>query len=127
MAKILLLEPDVLLAETYQRALRAAGHEPHTTATAQAAIDVADRIEPDLVLLELQLVAHSGIEFLYEFRSYPEWQNVPVIILSHVPPAEFRASSEVLKTQLGVREYYYKPYMSLRRLQEIVAAATVRT
>ena len=33
-------------------------------------------VKPAIVMLELQLVEHSGIEFLYEFRSYPEWQRV---------------------------------------------------
>lgn len=127
MAKILLIEPDVILAETFMTALSRAGHGARVVATAQAAIDVADDFEPDLVLLELQLVAHSGIEFLYEFRSYPDWQTVPVIILSHVPPAEFRGSVGVLKGQLGVCEYYYKPHVSLEKLLQIVDTAIVRT
>ncbi len=116
MAEILLIEPDRLLAESYVQALQSAGHEVNAASGAQAAILAADAIRPDLVILELQLVEHSGIEFLYEFRSYPDWQNVPVLIQSHVPGAEFNDNWQLLKDELGVRDYLYKPRTSLSRL-----------
>lgn len=121
MAEIILIEPDRLLAESYVQALQAAGHEVSAAPGAQAAIMAADAIKPDLVILELQLVEHSGIEFLYEFRSYPEWQGVPVLIHTHVPPAEFNDSRELLRGELGVRDYLYKPHTSLKRLTASVA------
>lgn len=116
MAEILLIEPDRLLAESYVQALQAAGHEVNAASSAQAAVLAADAIRPDLVILELQLVEHSGIEFLYEFRSYPDWQEVPVLIHTQVPAAEFNDSWELLRGELGVREYLYKPHTSLKRL-----------
>ena len=118
--RILLIEPDKLLAQTYDQTLRQAGHTLSTVATAQRAIFAADEQKPDLVLLELQLVSHSGIEFLYEFRSYPDWQSIPVIILSHVPPGEFADSWDLLKQELGVVAYRYKPRTSLQALLRVV-------
>jgi DNA-binding response OmpR family regulator len=118
--KILLIEPDKLLAQTYAQALQHAGHKVNVAPTAQAAIFAADERRPDLVLLEVQLVSHSGIEFLYEFRSYPEWQDIPVVIVSHVPPGEFADSWELLKGELGVRAYRYKPRTSLKALLRLV-------
>ena len=114
--KIIVLEPDRVLANTYRTALQRAGHKVLMTATAQAAILTADDFQPDLVILELQLTGHSGIEFLYEFRSYDDWTDVPVIILSNVPAGEFADSWELLKQQLGVTRYHYKPLTSLRTL-----------
>lgn len=114
--RILLIEPDRLLAQTYQAALSRAGHQVVTCNGAQAAIMAADRQTPDLIVLELQLVAHSGIEFLYEFRSYSEWQRVPVIVQTMVPPAEFNHSWQLLKDELGVSGYLYKPQSRLRDL-----------
>lgn len=116
MAQILLIEPDRLLAETYTRALQAAGHHVVVCAGAQAAIMAADQQCPDIVILELQLVEHSGIEFLYEFRSYSEWQAVPVIIQTGVPPGEFNDNRRLLKEELGVQLYLYKPVTSLKQL-----------
>ena len=116
MAQILLIDPDHLLAETYRVALAAIGHKVTARAGAQAAITAADRAKPDLVILELQLIEHSGVEFLYEFRSYPEWQNIPVVVQTGVPPAEFADNWQLLKDGLGVNTYLYKPQTSLRQL-----------
>ncbi len=120
MPHILLLEPDVKLAAAYMAGLQSRGHDVVSCTTAQDAILKADKSTPDIVLLELQLVAHSGIEFLYEFRSYADWRNVPVIVLSHVPPGEFTRSRKLLENQLGVRAYHYKPQTSLRTLVSAV-------
>ena len=112
---ILLVEPDRKLAETYEKALELNQHQVKACATAQQAILAADAAKPDVVVLELQLVGHSGVEFLHEFRSYADWQSIPVIILSSVSPQEFRGSEALLK-HLGVAAYYYKPRTSLKTL-----------
>jgi DNA-binding response OmpR family regulator len=121
MANILLVEPDHMLAQTYIGALELAGHSVQVSPTAQSALEVADEVRPDVVLLELQLVAHSGVEFLYEFRSYADWQEVPIVIVSKVPPAEFNQSARMLKEQLGVTTYCYKPQTDLKQLLRVVA------
>lgn len=116
MARILLIEPDRLLALTYRQALSQAGHQVLSCPGAQAGITAADKIQPELIILELQLVEHSGIEFLYEFRSYPEWQTIPVLIHTNVPPAEFNGSWDILGRELGIETYLYKPRTSLKQL-----------
>ena len=121
MAHILLIEPDRLLAQTYHQALVSAGHSVVPCASAQAAILAADQRRPDLVLLELQLVEHSGIEFLYEFRSYTDWQTVPVVVHSGVPASEFLGNGQQLQAELGVSTYLYKPLTSLRDLLAAVS------
>ena len=118
---ILLIEPDTQLAGTYAAALRTVGYQVRTATTAQDGIFAADDQAPDIIILELQLVSHSGIEFLYELRSYPEWQSIPVIVLSHVPPAEFIDSWDLLSTGLGVVKYVYKPRTTLTKLLQSVA------
>ena len=120
MAAILLIEPDRLLAETYYQSLITAGYDVSVCPSAQSAVLAADKITPELVILELQLVEHSGIEFLYEFRSYPEWQDIPVIIHTQVPAAEFHGNSQLLSRELGVTTYLYKPHTTLRQLLKSV-------
>lgn len=122
--KIVLLEPDKVLADTYRTMLMQAGHKVVMCATAQAAIFASDDLQPDLVITELQLTGHSGIEFLYEFRSYDDWGNVPVLVLTNVPAGEFNGSWDMLRDQLGVRGYHYKPLTSLRTLLRSVNALT---
>lgn len=116
MSQILLLEPDRLLAKTYYGALQHAGHTVQICASAQSGVFCADDLCPDVVIAELQLVGHSGIEFLYEFRSYPDWQDVPVVIHTNVPASEFSCSWHILREELGVSCYLYKPVTSLSQL-----------
>jgi len=111
-----MIEPDRVLAETYREACVRAGHSLVPCASAQAAILAADQKTPDAVIVELQLIQHSGIEFLYEFRSYPEWQHIPVIIHSVVSPAEFADNWELFKQQAGISRYLYKPHTTLKEL-----------
>ena len=111
-----MIEPDRVLAETYRQALLSDGHRVVCCASAQAGIISADQHRPDLIVLELQLIEHSGVEFLYELRSYQDWHDIPVIIQTHVPPAEFNANRKLLRDQLGVRSYIYKPRATLKDL-----------
>src|SRR5438309_374786 len=103
MADILLIEPDRQLGTTYAQALADAGHRVVAAATAQTAIQAADEQRPEIVIVELQLVEHSGIEFLYEFRSYSEWQAIPITILSQIPRGEFGDNLSLLHTQLNIQ------------------------
>lgn len=119
---VLLIEPDRILAKTYRTALEAAGHTVATTGSAQTAVHLADEQLPDAVVLELQLAHHNGVEFLYEFRSYPEWQQVPVIIHTFVPLTELK-DSPTLAGELGVSHLLYKPATSLEQLCQAVRAA----
>lgn len=127
MAHALLIEPDVVLAKNYQQALHHAGHTVSVTHSAQAAIVACDQHVPDVIVLELQLSNHSGVEFLYEFRSYPEWQNIPVIVQSFIPEREFASSKSLLKNELGVVNYLYKPRTTLQKLVQTVSALTTVT
>jgi DNA-binding response OmpR family regulator len=117
MNSVLLIEPDFILAQIYKQAIEAEGACKVTVvSSAQAAIMAADERKPDLVILELQLIEHSGIEFLYEFRSYTEWQEVPIVVQTVVPFGEFHDNWHLLQDELGVSAYLYKPHTSLRQL-----------
>lgn len=120
---ILLIEPDKKLGGIYQRGLEAEGHNVQWAAHAQDAVHAADDTGPDLIVLELQLAAHNGIEFLYEFRSYPEWQKIPVILLTLVPPASLQITAEMMET-FGIVRCLYKPATNLKQLLYAVDEAS---
>jgi two-component system phosphate regulon response regulator PhoB len=113
--KILLLEPNRILAEQYSRYLEKEGFEVRWCENAQDGVAAADELKPDMVVLELMLAGHSGVEFLYEFRSYVDWLKLPVIILSSVTQASSGVSDATL-TELGVAAYLYKPDTALPQL-----------
>jgi CheY-like chemotaxis protein len=122
MAHILLIEPNTILARTYQRALEHAGHQIRHARGAQDAIYEADAQSPDVVVLELQLAAHDGIEFLHEFRSYPEWLHVPVVLHTYVTPAALAPVLMAMQADMGVVAALYKPQTSLAKLLSSVNA-----
>ncbi len=123
MARILLLEPNLIAAKQYAEFLTSFGHEIICCANAQAGVEAADKAKPDLLIIELQLVGHSGIEFLYEFRSYPEWQTVPTVILTSLPTSASAIPETKLK-ELGIKAYLYKPTITLEKLAKIVRSVT---
>ena len=127
MAVILLLEPDTILGRTYQATLTKSGHKVSWFRSAGAAISSVDEQLPQLVIVELQLSTHNGVEFLYEFRSYQDLAAIPILVLTNVPPL-FKAFSVGIWEQLGVVAYHYKPLTKLtdltRSVDRILAPVT---
>jgi len=128
MTNILLLEPNKMLGETYKKTLEHRGHAVTWCQSAQQAILSTDQVVPDMIVLELQLPLHNGVEFLYELKSYDDLQNIPILILSHVPPT-LKAISAILWDQLGVQAYHYKPLTKLtdltRSVERLLSASRV--
>lgn len=128
MAHVLLIEPDAVLARTYMQALQHVGYTVAHARSAQDAVNEADDTLPDLVVMELQIAMHDGIEFLQEFRSYPEWQRIPVVINTSITPAVLAPVLHALAHDLGVTTCLYKPHTTLQQFistvnQHIAGAA----
>lgn len=67
--RVLLIEPDVVQVRNLEAAISREGHIVASARSAQSAVHVADQHHPDVVVMELQLPGHNGIEFLYEFQA----------------------------------------------------------
>lgn len=119
---VLLIEPDRALAHTYRDMLASRGYSVVVAHHAQDAIGCADAQAPDVVVADVQLGAHNGLEFLYEFRSYAEWANVPVVLLTGVPPHNLLITAHHMD-QLGVYTCLYKPATTLLKLRQVVTEA----
>lgn len=117
---ILIIEPNKVLAATYAMALTNVGHTVSHAHTAQTAVAMADEKKPNLVILELQMARHNGVEFLYEFKSYPEWRLIPVIILSVLPLEELEEFT-VLRRELSISSILSKTQTTLSDLCQAVA------
>lgn len=121
MSRVLVIESDKLLADNLILSLERVGHKLDWALEPQSAVDLADKHQPDVVVMDLVLAGRSGVEFLNEFRSYPEWQHLPVIIYSEIPVEEFSVSGSF--AQLGIRAYHHKPQTSLSQLADSVNEA----
>lgn len=108
--KILLVEDDAWLAELYQTVLELDTNcKVLIAGTAAAALDTLDE-NPDtaLIVLDMFLPEHNGIEFLHEIASYEDINSIPVIVLSSVYQHDFGMTDERWK-HYGVVKYLYKP------------------
>lgn len=107
---ILLVEDDVWLADLYKTALVQTGGFKVTHArSADAALTALDENQDIcLIILDMYLPAHNGIEFLHEMGSYADLGSIPVFILSSVYKHDFGMSEERWR-HYGVVNYLYKP------------------
>jgi DNA-binding response OmpR family regulator len=80
MSRILILSSDRQISRHTASFLESKGYQVSVHSDPQQAITDTDGSHPDLVITDLLLAGRSGAEFLYELRSYPEWQAIPVII-----------------------------------------------
>lgn len=111
--RILLIEADRILARNVSSYLNGRGYRVDWQVNPQSAIQSADTNPPDLIILDLLLAGRNGVEFLYEFRSYPDWQEVPVIIFSSVPESEI---DSVSFEHLDIKAFHYKLTAALNDL-----------
>jgi DNA-binding response OmpR family regulator len=118
---VLLVEPDVILRKLYAESLSSTGCKVAQAATAQAAVLVADTQKPDVVVVNLDMARHNGVEFLYEFTSYSEWRDVPVIALVSSLNYDL-AHSVVMGEQLHVKQVLVQSQTSLEELRKVVLA-----
>ncbi|MBP9761875.1 response regulator [Candidatus Saccharibacteria bacterium] len=109
---IVLVEPDAILAQSYAAALEEKGYHVVSVRSAQSAIEAADLDRPRAAIINLEIARHNGVELLYEFKSYAEWQSVPVILLVSQLNHDL-ADSDLLKSELGVRAVLVKTRMTL--------------
>ena len=71
---------------------------------------------PDLLILDLEMPGHSGIELCQQVRDSDDWQNLPILILT----ANANAASQVFSA--GADDYAVKPILG----PELIARITNR-
>jgi len=102
-AHLLLVDDDAVLRRSLAFNLERAGYRVSTAASAEDALALAHRDQPDLVLLDIGLPGMDGLEALHHFR---ERVGVPVIFLT----ARRRELDQVLGLELGADDYITKPF-----------------
>jgi two-component system OmpR family response regulator len=124
MARVMLLETDNLLARVMTGYLENCGHTVDWQVDPQEAIISLDLQPADLVILELILAGRSGVEFLYELRSYPDWRGLPVVIYSSVPQREIGISLGGF-AELNIISYHQKHHTDLETLRQSIEASLI--
>jgi DNA-binding response OmpR family regulator len=100
---ILVVDDDTLLRRSMSLQLEQAGYRSSTAANAEDALALAQRDQPDLILLDIGLPGMDGLEALRHFQAKI---NVPVIFVT----ARRRELDEILGLELGADGYITKPF-----------------
>lgn len=102
--RILLVEDDDALANTYMMRLEAEGFAMRRVSNGEDALAAALDYRPDLVLLDVMMPKVSGFEVLDIIRNTPETANLKVIILTALGQDGDKARAE----ELGADDYLVK-------------------
>ena len=82
MRSILLVDDDADTRRTLREFLTGEGFVVHTAREGQHALNILERIQPDLILLDYKMPVMDGKQFLSLMRRTPQLQTIPVVILS---------------------------------------------
>ena len=103
MTRILVVDDEPQLLRALGTNLTARGYDVDLAATGEAALTVAARKHPDLVVLDLGLPGIDGTEVIRGLRG---WTSVPIIVLS-VRESE---TEKVEALDAGADDYVTKPF-----------------
>ncbi len=103
MAKILVVDDEPKILKVLEHSLRREGYQIFTATDGEQALDMAERINPDLIVLDLMLPKLNGFEVC---RIIKGRQEVPIIILS----ARDEEVDKIMGFTLGVDDYQTKPF-----------------
>jgi putative two-component system response regulator len=72
-----------------------------------------EKLQPDLILLDIQMPEMDGFEVLTRLKQHEQWRNIPVIFLT----AELNPDSEDHGLEMGAIDFIHKPFSAnvLRR------------
>lgn len=81
--KILVVDDEPEILEATDSCLTMNGYEVHTATNGEEAFDVARKIQPDLILLDVMMAKMTGYEFLQRLKKQKgTGKSVPVIVMS---------------------------------------------
>jgi DNA-binding response OmpR family regulator len=112
--RILFVEDEEAISRPFSRALQREGFEPVIARTAADALRIAERIEPDLVLLDLNLPDGDGREVC---RALRRESDVPILMLT----ARGTETDRVVGLEMGADDYVVKPFSGAEVISRIRA------
>jgi DNA-binding response OmpR family regulator len=112
--RVLLVDDDYEIVETIQAALEAKGYQTLVARDGNQGLAMAEREDPDLVILDMMMPKRSGFLVLERLR---RTRRVPVrvIMITANEGSRHKAYAEML----GVDDYIRKPFAMDRLLESV--------
>jgi DNA-binding response OmpR family regulator len=112
--KVLFVEDESSISGPFSKALAREGFEPVVAATAARALELAEQIEPDIVLLDLTLPDGDGRDVC---RALRRRSSVPIVMLT----ARGTETDRIVGLELGADDYVVKPFSGAEVIARIRA------
>jgi DNA-binding response OmpR family regulator len=113
--KVMVVDDDLNWLRTVPKLLQPWGLKITTLADPQQFWNVLQSVQPDALVLDIQMPEINGLELCQVLRSDPQWQRLPILFLS--------VSSDSLSQQeafkVGADDYLCKPIMGSELAQRI--------
>lgn len=113
--KILLVEDNEANLLTVVDYLEVHGYQLTTARNGIEAVDLAQQIQPDLILMDVQMPYKDGLETIQELRATVEFAQTPIIVLT----AQTMPGDETRCLQAGANDYIAKPIRMKHLLKKV--------
>ncbi len=111
-SRILIVDDTPANIDVLDQMLEAEGHQISVAASGEAALDLAPKIAPDLILLDIMMPGIDGFETCRRLTADPATKDIPVLFIT----AKSDAEDVVKGFSLGAVDYIAKPF----REQEVL-------
>lgn len=118
--KILIVEDDQAILEMYQIKLESEGYKVSTASNGQLGLEAAQKIKPDVILLDLMMPEMTGDEMLKKLRSTDWGKKMSVVILTNMGEAEMTESVFEMGIEGFLVKAQYTPTQVIEKLKEIL-------
>jgi len=102
---VLVVDDEPTIGEIVARYLDRAGYETHIAVDGPGAMEAFERVNPDLIVLDLMLPGIDGLEVMRRMREGRE-RRTAIILLT----AKGEESDRVIGLRLGADDYVVKPF-----------------
>ena len=106
MAKILIAEDERDIRDLVAFTLRFAGYEVFAAANGEEAVELATRVNPDLILMDVRMPRMTGYEACKVMKANPDLKDIPVVFLT----ARGQETEIQQGLEAGAEEYLLKPF-----------------
>ena len=112
--RVLFVEDEASISGPFSKALAREGFEPVVARTAARALELAEQIDPDIVLLDLTLPDGDGRDVC---RALRRRSSVPILMLT----ARGTETDRIVGLELGADDYVVKPFSGAEVIARIRA------
>src|SRR5689334_16562302 len=115
--KVLVVDDEDSIIELVRLGLRYEGFQVEVASDGEQGLTLAQRISPDVVILDIMLPGIDGLEVCRRLRSNPTTSDVPVLMLT----AKDEVGDRILGLQTGADDYLTKPFDFYELLERVRA------